>query len=58
MAVTIGSHVVGMAAVFFQIVYLFAIVMVLNITNGIVVFVFHTSMDVPYGFCASTSGAM
>ncbi len=45
LGLTAASHVVGMAAVHFQIVYLYGVCFIINIVNGCVVFFFHTSMD-------------
>ena len=45
MGLTLGSHVVGMAAVYTQIVYMYVACMVMNILNGIATFSFHTTMD-------------
>ncbi len=45
MALTVASHVIGMAAIFFQIVYLYGVCFIINVVNGVIVFFFHTSMD-------------
>ncbi len=45
LALTVASHVIGMAAIYFQIVYLYGVCFIMNIVNGAAVVFFHTSMD-------------
>lgn len=45
MMLTVGSHVVGMAAVYTQYVYLYGLTLIMNVLNGIATFAFHTAMD-------------